>query len=293
MSHEEELPPSQDRRVADDPPADPPAADAPPAAEDSATDGTGSGSATGSGTGTSDRGARSGNHSRGRRARPRERRPHSLLGEVVLVVVLSLALSALIKTYLVQAFFIPSGSMEQTLQVGDRILVNKLAPRFHDLSRGDVVVFEDPGGWLRPDEIPQRSGVRKVVHDVLVGVGVLPSDTAGDLVKRIIGIPGDHVVCCDAKGRITINGKPLDESAYLYPGNTASQIPFDVTVPPGRLWVMGDHREVSQDSRFHQNDPLKGMVPINDVVGRVFVVIWPLDRFEGVSRPAVFDPLDK
>lgn len=213
-----------------------------------------------------------------------------MLVEIAIVVVLSLALSALIKTFLVQAFFIPSGSMENTLQNGDRILVNKLAPRFDDLHRGDVVVFEDPDGWLQPDEIPQRQGVAKVVHDVFVGLGVLPSEQAGDLVKRIIGVPGDHVVCCDEQGRITVNGKALSEP-YLYPGNQPSERPFDVTVPAGALWVMGDHREVSQDSRAHRGDAHDGMVPVADVVGRVFVVIWPFDRFQRVERPAVFSEL--
>ncbi len=224
---------------------------------------------------------------RGPRVVPR-RRKRSTLAEIVIVVVLSLALSSLIKTFLVQAFYIPSGSMQNTLAIGDRILVNKLAVRFNDLHRGDVVVFTDPGGWLNDGFVPQRTGVARVVHDALVAVGVLPSDSAGDLVKRVIGVGGDHVVCCDAQGRITVNGTPLVETSYLYPGNAPSRIRFDVHVPPGMLWVMGDHRSVSQDSRFHQGDRYHGMVPVADVVGRAFVIIWPVDRWQLLSRPATF-----
>ncbi|HSF26830.1 MAG TPA: signal peptidase I [Actinomycetes bacterium] len=218
---------------------------------------------------------------------PRRPARRPMVVEIAIVVVLSLALSALIKTFLVQAFYIPSGSMENTLQLGDRILVNKLATRFDDLHRGDVVVFEDPGGWLHPEDLPQREGLAKLAHDVFVGLGVLPSEQAGDLVKRIIGLPGDHVVCCDDQGRVTVNGVALSEP-YLYPGNEPSDTPFDVKVPAGQMWVMGDHRQVSQDSRAHQEQTLHGMVPMADVVGRVFVVIWPFDRFQRVERPASF-----
>lgn len=221
----------------------------------------------------------------GRHGKPRGRR--SAVLEVVLVVVLSLALSSLIKTFLVQAFFVPSESMENTLKVHDRILVSKLTPRFNELHRGDVVVFQDPGGWLDPAELPHRTGVAKVAHDVLVGVGVLPDDTVGDLVKRVIGVGGDHVVCCTKQGQITINGTPLKEP-YLYPGNQPSDVPFDVTVPKGYIWVMGDHRGVSRDSRAHIADPRHGMVPVKNVLGRVFVIIWPVDRWTGVGRPDTF-----
>jgi len=154
---------------------------------------------------------------------PRRAGHHSMLVEIAIVVVLSLALSALIKTFLVQAFFIPSGSMENTLQNGDRILVNKLAPRFDDLHRGDVVVFEDPDGWLQPDEIPQRHGSPRWSTSVR-GPGGAASEQAGDLVKRIIGVPGDHVVCCDDQGRMTVNGTALSEP-YLNPGNQPSDGP--------------------------------------------------------------------
>lgn len=215
-------------------------------------------------------------------------RAGAALVELILVVVLSLALSALIKTFLVQAFYIPSGSMENTLLVGDRILVEKVTPRFGGIQRGDVVVFVDPGGWLGPTQTPARSGPADLAHDVLVAVGVLPQDTQGDLVKRVIGVGGDTVSCCDPAGRLTVNGTPLVEP-YLFPGNPPSDQPFQVTIPEGMLWVMGDHREVSQDSRAHQEDAYGGMVPVDDVVGRVFVIIWPLDRAGGVGRPATYD----
>ncbi|MGN6688894.1 MAG: signal peptidase I [Actinomycetales bacterium] len=221
----------------------------------------------------------------GRHGKPRGRR--SAVLEVVLVVVLSLALSSLIKTFLVQAFFVPSESMENTLKVHDRILVSKLTPRFHDIQRGDVVVFQDPGGWLDPSELPHRTGVAKVAHDILVGVGVLPDDTVGDLVKRVIGVGGDHIVCCTRQGQLTVNGVTLKEP-YLYPGNQASDTPFDVTVPQGYIWVMGDHRGVSRDSRAHIDDPRHGMVPVGNVLGRVFVIIWPVDRWSGIGRPDTF-----
>jgi len=219
--------------------------------------------------------------------RPRARAGSALI-EVVVVIILALGLSALIKTFLVQSFFIPSGSMENTLLVGDRILVEKITPRFGQVHRGDVVVFTDPGGWLGTTAVTQpTSGVSQLAHDVLVGIGVLPQDTEGDLVKRVIGVGGDTVSCCTDSGRITVNGTPLREP-YLYPGNSPSAQPFSVTVPAGMLWVMGDHRAVSQDSRAHQQDAHGGMVPVRDVVGRVFVIIWPWDRAGGVGRPSTF-----
>ena len=205
------------------------------------------------------------------------------VAEVVVVVVLALVLALIIKTFLVQAFFIPSESMENTLLTGDRVLVSKLTPGLFDLHRGDIVVFKDPGGWLPPtapvDEGPLRNGVR----DTLTFVGLLPQDSGEHLIKRVIGLPGDHVQCCDAKGRVMVNGVPIDEP-YLYPGNTPSDKTFDVTVPAGDLWVMGDHRSVSEDSRWHLNLN-NGMVPEKDVVGKAFVVVWPLGRAATLGVP--------
>lgn len=217
----------------------------------------------------------------------RTRQPRSPLraafgavAEVVVVVAMALSLALIIKTFLVQAFFIPSGSMENTLIIGDRVLVSKLTPGAFDLHRGDVIVFKDPGGWLEVpvpvDEGPLRNGVRSA----LTFVGLLPQDSGEHLIKRVIGVAGDKVACCDAQHRITVNGVGIDEP-YLYPGNSPSEQPFSVTVTPGHLWVMGDHRSVSADSRQQGH----GLVPIDSVVGKAFVIVWPLGRATTLSVP--------
>ena len=210
--------------------------------------------------------------------------------EIVLVVVMALALSFVVKTWLLQAFFIPSGSMEETLLVGDRVVVSKLTPGPLDLTRGDVVVFEDPGGWL--DTVPpvERSGVSGAVHDGLVFVGLLPAESEDHLIKRVIGMPGDHVVCCDKNRRLVVNDVPVTET-YLSPGDLPSSLNFDITVPAGHVWVMGDHRSDSEDSRFH--DPSgtgrDGSVPISAITGRAIATVWPLDRATWLSdHPEAF-----
>jgi signal peptidase I len=211
----------------------------------------------------------------------------ALVREVTLVLAIALVLSLLIKTFLVQAFYIPSESMEQTLLRGDRVLVSKLTPGPIPLQRGDVVVFKDPGGWLPPPEPPDDGPVRAGLRRVLTFVGLLPADSGEHLIKRVIGLPGDTVMCCDAQSRITINGTPIDEP-YLFPGNRPSEVDFTVTVGPGHLWVMGDHRAVSEDSRFHR-DLADGTVPESDVVGRAVVIVWPLGRAAVLHNPrAVF-----
>ena len=174
----------------------------------------------------------------------------SAVKEIVVVVGMALALSFVVKTWLLQAFFIPSGSMEDTLLVGDRVVVSKLTPGPIDLQRGDVVVFQDPGGWL--DAVPpvERGGVAGALHDGLVFVGLLPAESEDHLIKRVIGLPGDHVVCCDKEHRLTVNDVSIGEE-YLKPGDLPSSLNFDVTVPEGHVWVMGDHRSDSEDSRFH------------------------------------------
>jgi signal peptidase I len=208
----------------------------------------------------------------------------ALLREVVLVLVIALGLSLLIKTLLVQAFYIPSPSMESTLIRGDRVLVSKLTPGPFDLKRGDIVVFADPGGWLPATTHETTGKLRDGIRSGLIFVGLLPADSDEHLIKRLIGLPGDKVVCCDADGKITVNGVALDEP-YVDAGDDPSDKKFSVTVPKNRLWVMGDHRSVSQDSRFHPELD-GGMVPINDVVGKAFIKVWPLDRAGLLRNPA-------
>lgn len=202
--------------------------------------------------------------------------------EIAIVVVLALALATVVRVFLFQAFLIPSGSMENTLLVGDRVLVSKLTTRFGEIERGDVVVFSDPGSWLGPPP-PGPGGVRGALSDALQFVGVLPSDSEGHLIKRVIGIGGDRVACCDAAGRLTVNGVAVDESDLLKPGVEPSVREFDVRVPEGSYWVMGDNRPNSGDSRVH------GAVPADAIVGRTFTVVWPPDRWGGIGRPDNYD----
>ncbi len=210
------------------------------------------------------------------------------ISEIGVVLGMALLLSLLIKTFLVQAFFIPSPSMENTLLVGDRVLVSKLSPGIFELHRGDVVVFKDPGGWLGAEQIvPAGSdeGVGATLRRTLSFVGLLPQDAGEHLIKRVVGVGGDRVVCCDPQGRVTVNGVAIDETPYLVPGVAPSDKKFEVTVPRGYLWVMGDNRPVSADSRLHRKLN-NGMVPAHDVVGKAFVVVWPFERAGGLGVPS-------
>ncbi|KWW99667.1 signal peptidase I [Carbonactinospora thermoautotrophica] len=201
----------------------------------------------------------------------------------------ALVLALLIKTFLVQVFYIPSDSMANTLLVGDRVLVSKLDHKLgRPVERGQVIVFRDPGGWL-PDQPDPKPANPLLTYGkrVLVFIGLLPPAGEKDLIKRVIAVGGDRVRCCDPQGRVTVNGVPLDEP-YLYPGNRPSKDPFDVTVPEGRLWVMGDHREVSGDSRYHMDLPGKGTVPTDSVVGRAILIVWPPSRVGGLPLPETF-----
>ena len=233
----------------------------------------------------------SGAHRRNEAAHGREpRRQQSgllaMLKEIGIIVVSALVLSWLIKTLLVQPFYIPSASMEDTLTEGDRVMASRLTPGPFDLEHGDIVVFVDPGDWLPPYVPPERGPVGDALVSFLTTVGLLPQDTGDHLIKRLIGLPGDKVVCCDAEGRVSVNGTPIDETSYIKPGSIPSQDQFEVTVPKDMLWVMGDNRQDSQDSRYNRGKPGGGFVPVDNVVGTAFATVWPLDRLNWLSRPA-------
>lgn len=210
-------------------------------------------------------------------AKPKSTGLMSWVKEIVIVIVIALVLSFVIKTFFFRAYFIPSESMQNTLQVDDRIFVNLLVPRPFALQRGDIVVFKDTQGWL--PAVPQQPV--NWFKESLTFVGLMPDESQQHLVKRVIGLPGDRVACCNAQGQITVNGEGLVEP-YLFPGsdNTAGpNATFDVTVPAGKVWVMGDNRNRSADSRFHQDSASQGFVAQADVEGTAAVIAWPLNRW--------------
>ncbi len=210
--------------------------------------------------------------------------------EIPLLITVALLIALVLKTFLVQAFVIPSGSMEQTIQIDDRVLVDKLTPWFGSRpERGDVVVFRDPGGWLQEENTPKEDDpvVVKQVKQALTFIGLLPSDDEQDLIKRVVAVGGDTVKCCDKDGRVTVNGVPLNEP-YLHPGNVPSTITFEVKVPAGRLFVLGDHRSDSADSRFHLDEAYQGTVSEEEVVGKAVVIAWPFDHWRRLEEPETF-----
>ena len=207
----------------------------------------------------------------------------SLLKELPILIVVALVVSLFIKSFLVQFFYIPSGSMENTLQIQDRVAVNKVPFISDNIKRGDVVVFRDPNNWLPENLEDSSNSLTSKAKSLLVTVGVLPNPAKQYLVKRVVGVAGDRIVCCGDSGKLSINGVEVTEP-YIYGGDAPSDMKFDVTVPEGKLWVMGDHRGASADSRYHQDDINSGFVPLKTVSGRVVAVIWPFKNVTYVPK---------
>jgi signal peptidase I len=218
------------------------------------------------------------------------RKPRSFWKELPILIGIALVLALLIKTFLVQAFSIPSDSMQNTLQQGDRVLVDKLTPWFgSEPERGEVVVFHDPDNWLAGEPTTDPNALQTF----LSWIGLMPSAEEKDLIKRVVGVGGDTIECKNT-GPLTVNGKALNEQDYVYAGNTPCSVDdqggqFKVKIPQGYIWVMGDHRQNSRDSRYNQADKNHGMVPVKDVVGRAVVVAWPINRWDTLPVPDTFD----
>lgn len=223
-----------------------------------------------------------------REAAPRRSKLGSAVKEVLLVLLGALLISALLRAFVFEPFTIPSESMENTLQVNDKVVAQKIT----HFNRGDVIVFRDPGNWVRAMAAPRTTNP---VQQGLEFVGILPNSSQDFLTKRIIGLPGDRVACCDAGGRVTVNGYSLDESGYLYSDGAGqvqpSQQPFDVVVPRNHLFVLGDHRNASGDSRCHMapGSEMVGFVPIDYVVGPVGLIVAPLQRWQQLKTPVAFE----
>jgi signal peptidase I len=213
--------------------------------------------------------------------------------ELPLLIGVAVVLALVIKAFVVQAFYIPSGSMENTLHVGDRVLVNKMVYHLRDIHRGDVVVFNGVDSWDEPTNFTEPTNpVSKVLNSIGSAFGVVPGEK--DYIKRVIGVGGDHVKCCNARGQLMVNGIPLAETSYLYTDaqggqNKPSDNAFETTVPQGRLWVMGDHREISADSRVHMGEAGGGSIPANRVIGRAFIVVWPAAHWQILGIPQTFE----
>jgi signal peptidase I len=216
---------------------------------------------------------------------PAAKKKKSFGRELLTIVVAAAVLTLLVKAFIIQVYRIPSASMENTLEVRDRVLVNKVVYHFRGIARGDVVVFSGQDSWGPDAPPPSSNPVVRVFDDVLSGLGLHSDQTY--YIKRVIGLPGDHVACC-TDGKVTVNGVPLTEDKYLFPGNPPSTFKFSEVVPAGHLWVMGDHRSDSDDSRYHSGDPGGGAIPENQVVGRAFLIIWPPSQLRDLPIPTTF-----
>jgi signal peptidase I len=209
------------------------------------------------------------------------------LRELPVLIAIAIVLAIVIKSFAIQAFFIPSGSMQNTLEINDRVLINKFIYHFRPIHRGDIIVFDGTGSWDL-DSPPASSNIFSKAIDEFEGlVGI--SHDSNIYIKRVIGLPGDRVACCNSEGQVTVNGVALSEGSYLYPGNAPSAQKFAITVPAGSLWVMGDHRLVSYDSRGHMGYPGGGSIPESGVLGRAFVIIWPPSQWGFLNIPATFE----
>jgi signal peptidase I len=211
-----------------------------------------------------------------------EKRQLPVWQESILLVVTAMLMAIVVKAFFLQAFYIPSESMEPTMLVDDKILVEKVSYWTGEPDRGDIVVFDDPGGWLSAAESRKASNP---VQRALEVVGLFP--TGGHLIKRVVGVGGDEVQCCNATGHITVNGQALDEPYLLDPKANTAQT-FDVTVPKDHLWVMGDNRGNSADSRMHMGDPGGGFIDEHDVVGKAWLRVWPVSRMGFMHRPDTY-----
>jgi signal peptidase I len=213
-----------------------------------------------------------------------KKKQRPLRHELPVLLVVAIALALLLKAFVVQAFYIPSGSMERTLLIQDRVLVNKMVYRFRDVHRGEIVVFNGSGTGFPQETVPDRSNaVVRALRGIPRAVG-LGKPAESDIIKRVIGVPGDTVACCDQQGRVTVNGVPLDEP-YIYENSPLApdgRIFPPTKVPPGNLFVLGDHRSDSADSRY------SGFVPTDHVIGRAFVRVWPVSRFAFLRVPGTF-----
>ena len=214
----------------------------------------------------------------------------------MLIFLAALLISFLIKTFLIRSFYIPSASMEMTLVENDRIIVNQLVPDLVPIEHGDVVVFKDPGGWLTPQPQVEVNWFVGGVDAVLAFVGLSAPDSNDHLIKRVIGLPGDTVVCCNDFGQLTVNGIPLEEPYVNLPAGVtkATRDDWEVTVPEDSLWVMGDNRFNSEDSAAHRDEPGGGFVPVENVVGRALLISWPVDRWSWLDNyPVTFHNVEE